>query len=163
MRGSGLNEVGVRRSWNQTATAFATAACFCLLPGAVPGVAQDTVPAVEFESGDFRLDIKTPPGLVAVEMRSLKSRGGATQLIVSDEMKTELRDDGRSPDRRAKDGIYSGFIPGDLKEEIQRYETNVATLKRDLPIPVFDGREFVELKPGSRVHQATNSSEVTDS
>jgi len=107
------------------------------------------VPAVEFESGHFRLDIKTPPGLVAVEMRSLKSRGGATQLIVSDEMKTELKDDGRSPDRKAKDGIYSGFIPGDLKEEIQRYETNVMTLKRDLPIPVFDGREFVELKPGS--------------
>lgn len=30
------------RSWNQTATYFATAACFCLLPGAVIGLAQDT-------------------------------------------------------------------------------------------------------------------------
>lgn len=114
-----------------------------------PCSAQDFAAAIEFDSGNFLLNVKTPPGLVAAELRSSKSRGGATTLVVSQEMKTEFKDDGRAPDRLAKDGVYTGFVPGDIKSEVARYTQQAELLKKDTPIPIFEGRAFKGVKGSS--------------
>ncbi|MFM7056824.1 MAG: choice-of-anchor X domain-containing protein [Planctomycetota bacterium] len=80
---------------------------------------------MKFDDGNFLVEIEPPPGMIAVELHSPTSVGGETTLMLSDEVKASFADDGQSPDREAKDGFYSGFIPGNVKEEILRYESVV--------------------------------------
>ena len=111
--------------------------------------AQKSENRIEFHSGNFRIN-GSPDGQLIAELRSLKSVGGGTTLSISADTKgVEFSDDGQGLDRRAKDGIYTGLIPGDIKTEISRYESMVDGLAKDRPIPVFVGQRMVGTTPSS--------------
>jgi hypothetical protein len=126
------------------------AVCFGFVSGAGNGFAQSRENAVEFHSGNFRVDVEAPPGQLVAELRSLKSRGGGTALSLSKDSRTEFTDDGKGYDQQAKDGVYTGVVPGDLETETRRHEQLTQQLRADSKIPVFVGQRLVEYRPSSR-------------
>jgi hypothetical protein len=119
----------------------------CTVAG--PGVcfAQENTNHVEFESGNFRTD-KAPKGGLIAELQSTGAIGGGTILKFSEDVEVEFTDDGDGFDQEAKDGIYTGVLPGDVDTEVKRYESLIKGLQKDVRIPFFSGRELVELRSG---------------
>jgi hypothetical protein len=128
---------------------FFVVVCVWLFPGASHGIALDEPSTVEFDDGNFLVDTEAPLGMIAVELHSPRSVGGETTLMLSGEAKASFADDGQPPDREAKDGFYSGFVPGNVKEEILRYESAVETLSKDFFVPIFRGYELLGTRPSS--------------
>jgi hypothetical protein len=99
--------------------------------------AQKSENRIQFHDGNFRMSGSRDGQLIA-ELRSLKSIGGETFLATSAADKAvRFSDDGQGSDRVAKDGIYTGIVPGEIDAEIKRYKALVTQLQEDRPIPVF--------------------------
>lgn len=111
--------------------------------------AQNRENRVEFHDGHFRIE-DSPEGALIAELRSLRSVGGETVLSITAKERIRFTDDGDGFDRKAKDGIYTGLVPGELNSEISRYEDLVAGLRTDRPIPVFVGQRLIGTRPSSK-------------
>lgn len=126
------------------------AVCVGVFSGSGACFAQFRDNAVEFHSGNFRVDVEAPPGHLVAELRSLIHSGHGTNLVLSAGSQAEFADEGQGFDQKANDGVYTGLVPGDLKTEIRRYEQIVQQLNADTPIPVFVGQRFVRHRPSSK-------------
>jgi hypothetical protein len=141
--------VGCRRVLLHRPPIWLVVLCSVAVSDAGSCFAQTSENFVEFESGNFRID-KAPEGGVIVELKSADSVGGGSVRSISEKIEVEFTDDGEGFDEEAKDGIYTGVVPGDIETEIKRYESLVEGLRRkDVLIPIFSGRELVEFRPGS--------------
>jgi hypothetical protein len=109
---------------------------------------QEPEHRLEFNAGFFRAD-KTPEGKVIVELKSERDVGGSKVIHLCADTSVEFTDDGQEFDREAKDGVYTGGVPGDIDAELKRFEILVEHLRKDRLIPIFSGPQLIGHAPGS--------------
>ena len=109
--------------------------------GAVAGAAQGDT---KFVSGQFRLDVPMPAGRAVLELVAEHAHVDQVHVRLDAQSSAHFRDDGRDLDSRAGDGVFTAVVPADLGRERQTFERLVEGLRRDLPRPVFAGREHVD-------------------